>query len=430
MEFKKEQLQNGLDIVGEVNKSAKSAAVGFFVKTGSRDESKQINGVSHFLEHMLFKGTEKLSALEVNEAFDRTGAQFNAFTSEENTVYYAAVLPEYLLEVTGLWIELMRPALRDDDFSIEKNVIKEEIAMYKDLPSFDVMDRCRTLHFDSHPCGNSVLGSEVSIDNLTAEQMRDYFTRRYAPNNIVLACAGNFEWDQICSICTNSCSRWQEQAVGRKLEHYGGSKKKERVEKSNLVREHICLMSAGVSAQDPRRFAASLLGIIVGDNVGSRFFWELVDKALAETATMQFGAMDGTGAFYSYIRCSAGDVTKVLNTVSGIFQNLSENGITEDELRKAKNKVLSALVIKNELPMGRLIDLGFNWIYLEQYRTVQDDINSIKAVTVDDVNELIGQFNPGDFTQLSIGPAQDRGQRTENREQRAESRRQRTDSDL
>jgi predicted Zn-dependent peptidase len=417
MEFKKEQLENGLDIVGEVNKSAKSAAVGFFVKTGSRDESKQINGVSHFLEHMLFKGTEKLSALEVNEAFDRTGAQFNAFTSEENTVYYAAVLPEYLLEVTGLWIELMRPALRDDDFSIEKNVIKEEIAMYKDLPSFDVMDRCRTLHFDSHPCGNSVLGSEVSIDNLTAEQMRDYFTRRYAPNNIVLACAGNFEWDQICSICTNSCSRWQEQAVGRKLEHYGGSKKKERVEKSNLVREHICLMSAGVSAQDPRRFAASLLGIIVGDNVGSRFFWELVDKALAETATMQFGAMDGTGAFYSYIRCSAGDVTKVLDTVSGIFQNLSENGITEDELRKAKNKVLSALVIKNELPMGRLIDLGFNWIYLEQYRTVQDDINSIKAVTVDDVNELIGQFNPGDFTQLSIGPAQDRGQRAEDREQ-------------
>jgi len=423
MEFKKEQLENGLDIVGEVNKSAKSAAVGFFVKTGSRDESKQINGVSHFLEHMLFKGTEKLSALEVNEAFDRTGAQFNAFTSEENTVYYAAVLPEYLLEVTGLWIELMRPALRDDDFSIEKNVIKEEIAMYKDLPSFDVMDRCRTLHFDSHPCGNSVLGSETSIDNLTAEQMRDYFVRRYAPNNIVLACAGNFEWDQICSICTNSCGRWQEQAVGRKLEHYGGSKKKERVEKSNLVREHICLMSAGVSAQDPRRFAASLLGIIVGDNVGSRFFWELVDKALAETATMQFGAMDGTGAFYSYIRCSAGDVTKVLDTVGGIFQNLSENGITEDELRKAKNKVLSALVIKNELPMGRLIDLGFNWIYLEQYRTVQDDISAIKAVTVNDVNELIGQFKPGDFTQLSMGPSHDRGQKTENR-------RQRTDSDL
>jgi len=172
MEFKKKELANGLVIIGEVNKSAKSAAVGFFVKTGSRDEGKQINGVSHFLEHMLFKGTERLSAFEVNEAFDRTGAQFNASTSEENTVFYAAVLPEFLAEVTGLWIELMRPSLRDKDFNIEKNVIKEEIAMYKDLPSFDVMDRCRSLHFDGHPCGNSVLGSEKSIDNLTADQMR------------------------------------------------------------------------------------------------------------------------------------------------------------------------------------------------------------------------------------------------------------------
>jgi len=148
MEFKKKELANGLVIIGEVNTSAKSVAVGFFVKAGSRDEAKQINGVSHFLEHMLFKGTEKLSALEVNKAFDRTGAQYNAFTSEENTVFYAAVLPEYVIEVTQLWIELMRPALRDEDFNIEKHVIKEEIAMYKDTPSFDVMDRCRSLHFD------------------------------------------------------------------------------------------------------------------------------------------------------------------------------------------------------------------------------------------------------------------------------------------
>jgi predicted Zn-dependent peptidase len=406
MEFKKKKLANGLNLIGEVNKSAKSAAVGFFVKTGARDESKEINGVSHYLEHMLFKGTEKLSALEVNEAFDRTGAQFNAFTSEENTVFFAAVLPEYLEEVTGLWTELMRPALRNEDFDIEKNVIKEEIAMYKDLPSFDAMERCRSLHFDSHPCGNSVLGSGESIDNLTAEQMRDYFANRYAPNNMVLACAGNFEWDQICSIAQNSCSKWQKQVTSRKLEHFGGSKKKERVEKSNLAREHICLMSPSVSAKDPRRFAASLLGVIVGDDVGSRYFWELVDKALAEAAAMQFGAMDGTGTFCSYIRCSSENVRKVLNTVKSIFRSLSKNGITDDELRKAKNKILSALVIKNELPMGRLIDLGFNWTYLEQYRTIEDDISAIRAVTVDDVHSLIEQFNPGDFTQFSIGPEQ------------------------
>jgi predicted Zn-dependent peptidase len=165
-------------------------------------------------------------------------------------------------------------------------------------------------------------------------------------------------------------------------------------------------MSRGVSAQEPRRFAALLLATIIGDNVGSRFFWELVDKALAETATMQFGAMDGTGAFCSYIRCSSENVSKVLDTVRGIFESLTKSGISEDELRTAKNKILSALVIKNELPMGRLVDLGFNWIYLEKYRTIADDISAVRAVTADDIGLLIEQFNPGDFTQLSIGPGQ------------------------
>jgi len=405
MEFKKKTLSNGLDIIGEINKAAKSTAVGFFVKTGSRDETKQINGVSHFLEHMLFKGTEKLSAFEVNEAFDKTGAEYNAGTSEENTIFYAKVLPEYLPEVTKLWIELMRPALRDEDFNMEKNVIQEEIAMYKDMPNFDVIDRCRTLHFDEHPCGNSVLGSKESIGDMAAEQMREYFSGRYAPNNMVFACAGNFDWDEISSVVETSCSEWQKQPVVRELEHCRGSKKKQRIEKPNLVREHICLMSCGVPAQDPTRFAASLLAVIIGDSVGSRFYWELVDKALAEAAIMQFGAMDGTGAFCSYIRCSSENVRKVLDTVGGIFHGLSESGITEDELKKAKNKILSALVIKNELPMGRLVDLGFNWIYLKQYRTIEDDVEAIKAVTVSEVRSLTEQLAPGDFTQFSIGPA-------------------------
>src|SRR6056297_1494736 len=132
MEFKKAVLDNGLTIIGEVNDQALSAAVGFFCRTGSRDETPEISGVSHFLEHMMFKGTDKMTALEVNKAFDQLGAKFNAFTSEENTVYYAAVLPEYIRDVTELWAQLMRPSLRDDDFNIEKNVIKEEIAMYKD----------------------------------------------------------------------------------------------------------------------------------------------------------------------------------------------------------------------------------------------------------------------------------------------------------
>jgi len=405
MEFQQKQLANGLVLIGERNPAAKSAAVGFFVRTGSRDETAEVNGVSHFLEHMLFKGTNRLSALEVNEAFDRRGAQFNAFTSEENTVFYAAVLPEYLLDIAGLWSELMRPALRDDDFNMEKNVIKEEIAMYEDTPTFDVIDRCRTLHFDTHPCGNSVLGTNESIDGLSAQQMREYFSRRYAPNNIVVACAGNFDWDRFCQTVEAGCGAWQAQTVDRTLTHFEGTKKVERLGKPNLKREHICLVHTGVSAQDPKRFAASLLGMIVGDDYGSRFYWELVDKALAEAASMHFGPMDGTGIFYSYLRCSSDKAGRVMETVGAIFQDLARDGIAEDELNKAKNKVLSALVIKNELSMGRLVDLGFNWMYLGQYRPVEEDVQAVKAVTVDEVNALIGTLGPGAFTQFTLGPA-------------------------
>jgi predicted Zn-dependent peptidase len=405
MEFRKTTLDNGLTVIGEVNPAAQSAAIGFFVRTGARDETAEINGVSHFLEHMLFKGSDRLSALEVNEAFDRTGAKFNAFTSEENTVYYAAVLPRFLPEVTELWTELLRPALRQSDFDLEKNVILEEIAMYKDTPHFDVMDKCRALHFGLHPCGASVLGTEESIRGLTAEAMRMYFNMRYSPDNIVAACCGNLDFDAICRLIEKRCGGWTATEARRALSYYGGTGQKEREERANLVREHICLMSAGVSMQDERRFAMSLLAAIVGDDTGSRYFWELVDPAIAETAVMQAESMDGVGAMYSFIRCGPRDAQRVYEIVGRIFEDVAANGVTEAELEAARNKVLSALTIKSEQPMGRLVSLGFNWVYGREYRSVADDVAAVRKVTVDDVNALIGEFDLRKFTRYAIGPA-------------------------
>ncbi len=406
MEFKIHKLKNGLTVIGEINKSAKSTAVGFFVRTGSRDEDLKINGVSHFLEHMVFKGTERLSPFAVNEAFDKTGAQYNAFTSEENTVFYAAVLPEYLAEITRLWMEMMRPALRTEDFNMEKNVIKEEIAMYKDQPNFDVMDRCRELYFAGHPCGHSVLGSEESIDAMTAEQMRGYFSQRYTPNNMVAAFAGNFDWEAIRDMVEAGCGGWERFDVGRKITDTRGGRDKKRLEKAHLFREHVCIVSPSVSAQSDKRFAAALLSMIVGDDVGSRFFWELVDKAIVETASLDFAPMDGTGANYTYIRCSSENTAKAMEIIIRIFADLTKTGATEDELTKAKNKVLSALVIKNEIPMGRLVDLGFNWTYLGRYRKIEEDVKAIKAVTVAEINTLLKDYPLGEFAQFSLAPAQ------------------------
>jgi predicted Zn-dependent peptidase len=404
VKFKHKKLDNGLDIIAEVNKDAQSAAIGFFVKTGARDETQQISGVSHFLEHMLFKGTDRLSTHDVNRSFDALGAQYNAHTTEENTVFYSATLPAQLYEAAKLWCQLMRPAIRDDDFNMEKNVILEEIAMYKDIPEFEVMDKCRRLHFGPHPCGNSVLGSNESISPLPAEQMREYFNRRYAPNNITAAVAGNFDFEKICDCIQAGCADWQPKQTARLIEHFAGTAKKDHQKKKNLTCRHICLAGPAVSYQDDRSYAAALLAKIIGDETGSRFFWRLVDTAIAETATMHCEAMDGVGAYYSYIRTPEENNSKVLQIVEDIFKSLQKEKISADELQKAKNKVLSAITIKNEIPMGRLIELGINWTYLGLYRPIEDEIGRVKKVTLDDLTALLAEFPLMPFTQFSLGP--------------------------
>src|SRR5205823_9294917 len=170
--FHSQVLSNGLPVIGETSPSARSVALGFFVRTGARDETPEVSGVSHFLEHMVFKGTPRRSALDVNRDFDRIGAHYNAFTSEENTVFYAAILPEYIPQAVDILADILRPSLRQDDFDMEKNVIIEEIGMYEDQPMWSAYDRAKRAYFADHPLGNSILGTPQSVAALTREQMR------------------------------------------------------------------------------------------------------------------------------------------------------------------------------------------------------------------------------------------------------------------
>src|SRR5690554_1910970 len=190
-------------------------AVGYFVDTGSRDETPEIAGVSHFLEHMMFKGSDRRSAADINREFDELGASYNAYTSEERTVYYGAVLPESQEPLVDLLSDLMRPALRQEDFDIEKNVILEEIAMYQDMPLHRVFDAAMPGYHAGHPLGNSVLGTARSITDLNREQMLAYFGRRYAPDNLILAAAGNLDWDALVSQASELTRTWTPSGAGR-----------------------------------------------------------------------------------------------------------------------------------------------------------------------------------------------------------------------
>src|SRR2546421_1161732 len=193
-------LDNGLQIIGETSPSARSVALGFFVRTGSRDESREVSGVTHFLEHMVFKGTPRRTALDVNRDFDRIGAHYNAFTSEENTVFYAAILPEYLPQAVDILADILRPSLRVEDFDMEKNVIIEEIGMYEDQPMWSAYDHAKRSYFAEHNIGNSILGTADSIRALKRDQMYQYFERRYVAPNVTVVAAGNFEWPRLVDL--------------------------------------------------------------------------------------------------------------------------------------------------------------------------------------------------------------------------------------
>ena len=217
MPFHSHTLPNGLQIIGETSPSARSAALGFFVRTGSRDETPEVSGVTHFLEHMVFKGTPHRTALDVNRDFDRIGADYNAFTSEENTVFYAAVLPEYLPQAVDILADILRPSLRGEDFDMEKNVIIEEIGMYEDQPMWSRL-RPRQARLLRRPSAGQQhpRHASQSITALTRDQMHDYFQRRYVAPNITVAAAGNFDWPQFVALVEKHCGDWPTGPVGRR----------------------------------------------------------------------------------------------------------------------------------------------------------------------------------------------------------------------
>ena len=178
MNFHQETLPNGLTILAETSGRALSTGLGFFVKTGARDETAEVSGVSHFLEHMAFKGNDRWSADDVNRRFDEIGAKHNAYTTEEHTVYHAVVLPEFVDSATDMLADLLRPALRSEDFFMEQKVIIEEIGMYADMPPFVTYEKAMARHFGKHPLGQNVLGSVESIEALKPEMMKAYHEKR------------------------------------------------------------------------------------------------------------------------------------------------------------------------------------------------------------------------------------------------------------
>ena len=382
MKFETAKLANGLEIVAECNPEAYSTALGFFVNSGARDESDEVSGVSHFLEHMVFKGTPSRSAEDVNREFDEMGAHYNAFTNEENTVYYAAVLPEYQAQAVELLADIMRPSLRDDDFHTEKKVILEEIKMYDDQPPFGVDDKCRAAFFGRHPLSHSVLGTAQSVGGLEVGQMRDISKQRYSPGNMALVGSGKIDFAELCRTAEKICGSWKPIEAPRKLPPAAPNFGFHVVHKETAAQEYAILMSPGPAATDADRYAAKILATVLGDDSGSRLYWDLVDPGLAENCSLHHHEYMGAGMFLTYMSCDPQYAAENLDSIFAAYRQATEEGLTQAELDQAKSKVNSRVVLSSERPRGRLFTVGINWSQRREYRSVRDDLDAIEGISL------------------------------------------------
>jgi len=405
LKFHYRQLPNGLDIIAEENPDSHSFAAGLFVKTGSRDEDGNVNGVSHFLEHMMFKGSEKYGWEDVNRIFDELGARYNAFTSQEMTAYYANVLPEFTERTIEHLSHLLRPAIRNEDFTTEKKVILEEIAMYLDDPGHRVYEKLMEVHFGNHPLSMSILGSADSIQKLERDQMAGYFTRRYGPGNMVLAVTGRLDFDAIVKLAEKYMGTWPRVEAPRKQPEPMYKVQKFAMTDAKLNRMYTMGMTPGPSAQDDRRFAARVLADVIGDSDGSRFYWALVDNAIADEADFGFYPHDGCGSFYLSLTTDPQRTQKALDIAMAELEK-AKTDLNDDEIERAKNKIASSLVLSGEVPLGRMRAIGGQWIYNKEYRSLEQDMATLMSVNRASLEQLMKDYPFDPMTIVTLGPSE------------------------
>jgi predicted Zn-dependent peptidase len=407
MPFHQTTLPNGLRVIAELNDAARSVATGFFVKAGSRDESRDVAGVSHFLEHMVFKGTPRRDHLAVNRDFDRVGAKHNAQTSEEDTFYHVTCLPEYLPKAFDVLADILRPSLREDDFETEKKVIIEEIRMYLDSPMSVAYEAAKAAHFGEHPLGQSILGTVESITDLPVEKMRDYFARYYSPANIVLAFAGNSDWKRIVALAEEHCGSWQGQPASRQAVPPRGTGAFRTILRADDQQQTIIGMADGPPLESDDRYAAQLLATVLGDHTGSRLYWTLVDPGFADGAEVGYQDYNNAGLFLTFLSCEPDEAQANLGRIADAYRDVMASGITDEELERAKNKVLARSVLRSERPMGRLASLGFQWAYRGEYLPVEAELDAFSRVTTSDIRRILDAYPLLPQTIVSVGPTVD-----------------------
>ncbi|HVC81679.1 MAG TPA: pitrilysin family protein [Chloroflexota bacterium] len=386
--FHQHRLANGLQLLGQYMPDVQSASACFYVLTGGRDEEEAVSGVSHFLEHMTFKGTATRNYEDINREFEEMGADNNAGTGHEFTYFHAKVLKEAVPNLLDLLADMMRPKLDAADFAQERDVILEEIARYEDMPNAKLSNYLMEHYFSPSGLARPVLGTTETISAMTVEQMREYWHRRYGVNNMIFAIAGNYDWDAVKAQVERLCGDWHGGETGRQPISVNPPTALYVYERPDLQQQLLEIGFPGLAQSDPDRYAAEVLGTILGDSSGSRLYWEVQEAGLAEGIGGDYLAMDGVGLLYVSASLQPAKTERALEAIGEAVRKLQQGPIGEDELRRAKTKLVSRLVMSGESTNSRMLSLCGSWVALGRLETLAEEAALIDAVTLEDLYRL------------------------------------------
>jgi predicted Zn-dependent peptidase len=407
-------LESGVRIVTEAMPSVRSVSLGFWIGTGSRNETDDQAGLSHLLEHLLFKGTAKYASLEIDQIFDGMGAELNAGTGKETTSVYARVIDEHVPYAFDVMADMVfRPTLSDVDS--ERQVILEEIAMYDDEPHEKVFDALGEAVFGDDPLGRAIIGRAPVIANTPVPEIARFHAARYAPGNVVIAAAGAIDHDALVALAAERMPPIGPRADGQAASVLlttataaggGAEVARRRFERKDTEQYHVCLGGPGISRHDTRRFALRLLDTIFGGTSSSRLFQEVRERRGLAYAVYSFtSAYQDTGQVGLYLGTRVEHVAEALSVVGSELARLREQPGTADELRRAKENLKGRVLLALESTGARMNRLGSEVLGGAPLMPLDEVVERIEAVSLDDLAGLVEElWAPERLSTAGIGP--------------------------
>jgi predicted Zn-dependent peptidase len=405
-------LPSGLRIVTEEVSSVRSAAVGIWVNVGSRDEAPAVAGASHFLEHLLFKGTKRRNALEISSAIESVGGEMNAFTSKEYTCFYARVIDSDLPMAVDVISDLITSSIvTAEDVDAERKVVLEEIAMRDDDPSDLVHDLYAETYYGDTPLGRPILGTIDSINEMSRNSVFNYYKKRYLPQDLVVAVAGNIKHKRVVAMVEEALSRDNFLDVTGTPQIRANTPVK-RVKQGRVgvihrksEQAHMFYGMEGVNRNDDRRFTMGVLSAALGGGMSSRLFQEIREKrGLAYSVYSYAQQFAGSGQIGFYAGCNPSKAVEVINIIQEVLHDVANNGMSHEEIERAKGAVRGSLVLSQEDSGSRMSRIGKSEIVYGQIMGFDEILQAVGRVTPEDIRVIASEFLTKTPTLGVVGP--------------------------